>query len=547
MQTFQTRHAPETVTSCCKLQAAGVWFRTTLQGRPSRPPSRPAHGTKVNTLPVQGRVSQRLAASLHSKDQATHCQADSSNPYRSPGLPFVPQMQTFQTRHAPETVTSCCKLQAAGVWFRTTLKGRPSRPPSRPAHGTKVNTLPVQGRVSQSLAASLYSKDQATHCQADSSNPYRSPGLPFVPQVQTFQTRHAPETVTSCCKLQAARVWFRTTLQGRPSRPPSRPAHGTKVNTLPVQGRVSQTLAAALHSKDQATHCRADSSNPYRSPGLPFVPQMQTFQTRHAPETVTSCCKQQAAGVWFRTTLQGRPSRPPSRPAHGTKVNTLPVQGRVSQSLAASLHSKDQATHCQADSSNPYRSPGLPFVPQMQTFQTRHAPETVTSCCKLQAARVWFRTTLQGRPSRPPSRPAHGTNVNTLPVQGRVSQSLAASLHSKYQATHCQANSSNPYRSPGLPFVPQVQTFQTRHAPETVTICCKLQAARVWFRTALKGRPSRPPSRPAHGTNVNTLPVQGRVSQRLAASLHSKDQATHCQADSSNPYRSPGLPFMPQV
>ena len=222
----------------------------------------------------KGGSPQSLAASLHSKDQATHCQAESSNPYRSPGLPFVPQMQTFQARHAPETVTSCCKLQAAGVWFRTTLKGRPSRPPSRPAHGTKSTHCRYKGGSPQSLAASLHSKDQATHCQIQSSNPNRSPGLPFVPQMQTFQTRHAPETVTSCCKLQAAGVWFRTTLQGRPSRPPSRPAHGTNVNTLPVQGRVSQSLAAALHSKDQATHCQADSSNPYRSPGLPFMPQV---------------------------------------------------------------------------------------------------------------------------------------------------------------------------------------------------------------------------------------------------------------------------------
>ena len=141
-------------------------------------------------------------------------------------------------RHALETVTSCCKLQAAGVWFRTTLKGRPSRPPSRPAHGTTVNTRPVQGRVSQSLAASLHSKDQATNCQTQSSKPNRSPGLSFMPHVQNVRTRHAPETVTSCCKLQTARVWFRPALKGRPSRPPSRPAHGTNVNTLPVQGRV---------------------------------------------------------------------------------------------------------------------------------------------------------------------------------------------------------------------------------------------------------------------------------------------------------------------
>ena len=188
---------------------------------------------------------------------------------------------------------------------------------------------------------------------------------------------------------------------------------------------------------------------------------------------------------------------------------------------SASNQSKDQATNCQAESSNPNRSPGISFMPQMQNFQARHTPETVTSCCKLQAARVWFRTTLKGRPSRPPSRPAHGTNVNTLPVQGRVSQRLAASLHSKDQATNCQAESSNPNRSPALTLMPQVQAFQTRHAPETVTSCCKPQAARVWFRTTLKGRPSRPPSRPAHGTNVNTLPVQGRVSQRLAASNHS--------------------------
>ena len=203
--------------------------------------------------------------------------------------------------------------------------------------------------------------------------------------------------------------------------------------------------------------------------------------------------------------------------------------------MAASLHSKDQATNCQAQSSNPNRSPGLPFMLHVQNVRTRHAPETVTSCCKLQAARVWFRPALKGRPSRPPSRPAHGTNVNTLPVQGRVSQSLAASLHSKDQATNCQVQSSNPHRSPGLPFMPQVQTFQMRHALETVTSCCKLQAAGVWFRTTLKGRPSRPPSRPAHGTNVSTLPVQGRVSQSLAASLHSKDQATNCQTQSSNP------------
>ena len=202
------------------------------------------------------------------------------------------------------------------------------------------------------------------------------------------------------------------------------------------KGGSPQSLAAALHSKYQATICQSESSNPNRSPGLPFMPQMQTFQTRHAPETVTSCCKLQAAGVWFRTTLQGRPSRPPSRPAHGTNVNTLPVQGRVSQRLAASLHSKDQATHCQADSSNPYRSPGLPFVPQMQTFQTRHAPETVTSCCKLQAAGVWFRTTLQGRHSRPPSRPAHGTNVNTLPVQGRVSSKLGCCTSQQIPSHH---------------------------------------------------------------------------------------------------------------
>ena len=276
------RHALETVTSCCKLQAARVWFRPALKGRPSRPPSRPAHGTNVNTLPVQGRVSQSLAASLHSKDQATNCQVQSSNPHRSPGLPFMPQVQTFQMRHALETVTSCCKLQAAGVWFRTTLKGRPSRPPSRPAHGTTVNTRPVQGRVSQRLAASLHSKDQATNCQTQSSNPNRSPGLSFMPHVQNVRTRHAPETVTSCCKLQAARVWFRPALKGRPSWPPSRPAHGTNVNTLSVQGRVSQSLAASLHSKDQATNCQVQSSNPHRSPGLPFMPQVQTFQMRHA-------------------------------------------------------------------------------------------------------------------------------------------------------------------------------------------------------------------------------------------------------------------------
>ena len=185
---------------------------------------------------------------------------------------------------------------------------------------------------------------------------------------------------------------------------------------------------------------------------------------------------------------------------------------------SASNQSKDQATHCQAASSNPNHSPGLPFMPHVQACQTRHAPETVTSCCKLQTARIWFRPALKGRPSRPPSRPAHGTNVNTLPhcrYKGGSPQSLAASLHSKDQATNCQAQSSNPNRSPGLPFIPQVQTFQTRHAPETVTSCCKLQAARVWFRPALKGRPSRPPSRPAHGTNVNTLPVQGRVSSKL--------------------------------
>ena len=167
----------------------------------------------------------------------------------------MPQMQTFQTRHAPETVTSCCKLQAAGVWFRTTLKGRPSRPPSRPAHGTNVNTLPVQGRVSQSLAASNHSNDQATNYQGESSNPNCSPALTLMPQVQAFQTRHAPETVTSCCKLQAARVWFRTTLKGRPSRPPSRPAHAPgaregllqiTAKTKPPTAKLNQATPTAL-------------------------------------------------------------------------------------------------------------------------------------------------------------------------------------------------------------------------------------------------------------------------------------------------------------
>ncbi len=48
---------------------------------------------------------------------------------------------------------------------------------------------------------------------------------------------------------------------------------------------------------------------------------------------------EQAVGVWFRTTFQSRPFRPPSRPTCSTVHNTQSVQGRVSRFPFAALNS----------------------------------------------------------------------------------------------------------------------------------------------------------------------------------------------------------------